>query len=342
MEDNRFIIDTMTWSFSRINSFYGGCRKEWKEHYIDCLDSTDSFDGQFGGFCHKILEMYFKGELTEFDLAQYYEDNYHDYVTIPCPYPNGDTKYEKGLEYFSNFSFPIDEYEVLGVEKEVRFKIKNEYDCVGYIDVLLRHKSTGEITLLDHKSSTIKILKNGNISKSDIEHFEAFKRQQYLYSSVVLAEYGRVDKLAWNMFKDGTKIEIPWSQEALDDTMDWAYNTIKNIEKETDYSAKPNYYYCVNLCSTRNNYCPYKRLGMIYDGINSKCSNPKAKDYDSYGGLGVKICDEWKDKQKFFEWALLDTEYEDGQMLVRDDDFSDFSPENCHWEFVSEEEYYEP
>lgn len=296
------------------------------------MESSNSFDGQAGGCAHHILEKYFKGELTEFDLAPEFEKLYKEEVTLPCPYPNGDTKFPKILEYFENFSFDRDKYEILGVEKEVKFKIKNEYEFIGFIDLLYRNKETGEITLMDHKSSSIKFNKNGSVSKSDQEHWEAFKKQQLLYSYYVLQEYGRVDLLKWNMFKDGTEIEIEWSEKDMNDALDWAYNTIKSIEKETEYPPKADYYYCSNLCNRRMDYCPYKRLGMIHDGIRSKCYNPKNKDFAEYGGSMILMCDEWKDdKQQFFKWAL-DNGYNEDLILKRYDEYDGFYPENCYWD----------
>lgn len=339
MEDNSFILDSFTWSFSRINSFSGGCKKEWKEHYIDCEDLIDSFDGQCGGITHKTLEKYFKGELSEFDLYTYFEENYPKEVTYPCPYPSGDSKYPKILNYFENFSFDHNKYEVLGVEKEIKIKLRDKYDVVGYIDLLLKNKETGEIILCDHKTSTIKVLKNGNISKTDAEHFLAFKRQQYLYSYAVLQEYKRVDILEWNMVKDGTMIKIPWSKEEMDEVLDWAYNTIVAIEKENEYPTNPDYYYCHNLCSVREN-CPYKRLGSIFNSIKNKCCNPKAQGYEDFGGAGIGICDEWMSSpMKFYEWSLSHG-YDDTLVLRRYDYDADYSPENCFWTTKEDEEYY--
>lgn len=340
-----FIIKNMRWSFSRINSFYSNCKKAWKEQYIDCAPTINSFDGQVGSVAHSTFEAFFKGEITEFDMSSYFTELYKKEVTMACPYPSGDTKYEKILDYFNNFTFDFDKYEILGVEKRVDFKV-GDYDCVGFIDLLYRNKETGEITLMDHKSSTIKTLRNGKISKSDQEHFLAFCRQQYLYSKVVMEEYGRVDYLKWNMFKDGTEIEIPWKEDEYKDTFEWALNTIVAIENETEYPPNPNWYYCSNLCGVRSNgTCPYKRLGMIYDGIKSKCCNPKSKQYAEYGGIGITLYDEWaNDKHEFFKWAL-ENGYEDGLVLKRYDESEGYDFFNCYWgerEMSEESEYYNP
>lgn len=257
---NQFIIDNMLWSFSRLNSFYN-CPYEWHEKYIMCQYGERGFFGEFGGCCHKILERYAKGELSIFEISQAYEEEFATTVVHDAP-PNKyvDIKssyFEKGLDYFDNIDLDLEKYEVLGVEKEVRFKIADK-DFIGFIDLLLREKDTGKIIILDHKSASIKFLKNGNVSKTDQAHVREFIRQLCLYSIPVIEEYGRVDELWWNLFKDRNWLKIPWKQEDQDEAVQWAKDTIALIEKETEYPCKQDFYYCWNLCSQRNNACPYK------------------------------------------------------------------------------------
>lgn len=46
-------------------------------------------------------------------------------------------------------------------------------------------------------------------------------------------------------------------------------------------------------------------LYKIYYGIIKRCENKKCKAYPRYGGIGVKMCDEWRnDFVKFYDWAL--------------------------------------
>ena len=54
-----FILDTMTWSFSRLNAFYN-CAYEFYLHYIECNKSENGFFGEYGSLIHKILEKYEK------------------------------------------------------------------------------------------------------------------------------------------------------------------------------------------------------------------------------------------------------------------------------------------
>lgn len=252
----------MTWSFSRLNSFYG-CKLEWKLHYLDCNRSENSFFGQFGSFVHKILEMYAKEELSLFELSMYYQEHFDEEITIPAPYNKHtdlrQSYYEKGLDYLDNIDLILDDYEVLGVEKEVRFTIGG-YDFVGYIDLLLRDKNTSEIIILDHKSASIKILKSGKVSKTDQSHFLEFQRQLYLYSKPVIEEYGKVAFLEWNLFKDKNHIRIPWNKDDYEAALKWAEETIKLIGHEVNWEPNVDWFYCKTLCGQKA-HCEYYQNG---------------------------------------------------------------------------------
>ena len=250
----------MTWSFSRLNSFYN-CRYEWKLRYIDCNKSENGFFGEYGSLIHKILEKYEKGELSLFELNDYYEEHFSESVPHDAP-PNKyvDIKqsyYEKGIDYFNNIDLDLDKYEVLGVEKEVRFQIAGK-DFVGYIDLLLKEKETGKIIILDHKSASIKILKNGKVSKSDQEHVREFIRQLCLYAIPIIEEYGHVDELWWNLFKDKNWLKMPFNKGDYDEAIKWAEDTLTLIENEKNWFPNPDSYYCNFLCGQRNHACEYK------------------------------------------------------------------------------------
>ena len=279
-EEEFFVLDTFTWSFSRLNSFYN-CKREWYDKYIECQSGENGFFGEFGSCCHSILEQYAKGELSLFEISQAYEDKFAEVVVHDAP-PNKyvDLKqsyFDKGMDYFDNIDLNLDDYEILGVEKEVRFKIADK-DFVGFIDLLLREKATGKIIILDHKSASLKILKNGSISKSDQEHFNEFRRQLCLYAIPTIEEYGKVDELWWNLFKERKWLKIPWNEEIHNEVIKWAEDTIALIENETEFPCNPDYYYCWNLCSQRNNACPYKPQPISKN--DDKVYNPETDSYE--------------------------------------------------------------
>lgn len=256
-----FLLDTMdVWSFSRLNSF-DNCKNEWRMRYLDCNHGESSAFAEYGTLMHSILQQYAEGKLDVWDLVDYYDEHFNEEIIHEFP-PNKyvDLRrqyYDKGIEYLENIDLILDKYDILGVEKKVEFQIAGK-DFVGYIDLLLQDKTTGEITILDHKSSTIKILKNGNISKTDEHHFRKFIRQLCLYAIAVKAEYGRVDFLEWNMFKDMSHIKIKFNEEDYNEAIQWATDTLLRISQERDFEPTIDSFYCWNLCSQRNNCCLYK------------------------------------------------------------------------------------
>lgn len=244
----------MIWSFSRLN-FH--CLREWYLYYIECNKGRTSAMAQFGKLMHTILEKYAKNELTIFEISKYYEDHFDDVVTEMFPYNKyvdlRDSYYQKGLDYLDNINLILDDYEILGVELKVEFEIGGK-PFIGFIDLLLRDKKTGEIIILDHKSASLKFKKNGDISKTDAAHFQEFKRQLYLYSIPVIKQYGKVSFLEWNLFKDQKFIKIPWKQEEYEEAIRWAEDTLKLLSEEKEWAADTsNIFYCRNLCSQRLN-----------------------------------------------------------------------------------------
>lgn len=259
--DTKFIIDTMEWSFSRLTT-YEQCPYSFFLKYVNCNEGNKNFFSQYGSFVHKILEKYEKDELSLFELCDYYEKNFDEEIPCPAP-PNKFTDlrqsyYDKGMDYLENIDLDLENYDILGVEKPVNFKLE-KYQMVGIIDLLLKDKKTGEITVLDHKSGSLKINKNGCVSKSDEEHFKSFKRQLYLYSAAVTAEYGVKPKyLKWNLFKDRNYLTIEFNDKEFEEAKRWAIDTIHAIENDTKWLPNPSDYFCRYICDMRDCACEYK------------------------------------------------------------------------------------
>lgn len=282
-EGLKFVLDTMTWSFSRLDSFANGCKYAWKLTYVDCVTGTENFFSEYGSFLHHILEMYSKGELSLFELNSYYEEHFDEAIPHDAP-PNKyidvrQSYYDKGYDYLSNIDLTLDKYEILGIEKEVRFEMFGK-NFVGYIDLLLRDKKTGKIIIVDHKSASIKILKNGKISKSDQSHFDSFKKQLYMYSYAVMQKYGEVSELWWNMFRDQTWIKIPWTQEEYDSTIKWIKDTLDAIEKEVEFLPNCDKFFCWYICDHREDACKYKPLPEKRENNDDGYYNPDTEKYD--------------------------------------------------------------
>ena len=254
-------INNMVWSFSRINSI-GQCAYAWYLHYIEEYEDAPNAYAQFGTVCHETLEKYLNGELDMFTVSDYYQSHYVN--TVTCDFPGnkyvdlGQKTYDQGLEYFNNLNFDFDRYEILGVEQELKFMV-DKYPFHGFADAIYKDKETGEIILRDHKTSSFKYLKNGSVSKTNQEHFTAFKRQEYLYCIPLIEQYGKVDKLTWNMIRDQRVIEIPFDKNEFKEAQEWAVQQIQTVEKETLWLPDTSQSYFCNVLCGQSNTCLYRQ-----------------------------------------------------------------------------------
>lgn len=65
-----------------------------------------------------------------------------------------------------------------------------------------------------------------------------------------------------------------------------------------------------------------------YQAMKQRCSNPKHKDYPSYGGRGIEVCERWQS----FENFLADMgESPEGKSIDREDVNGNYEPGNCRW-----------
>lgn len=255
-----FILDGMRFSFSSAGA-YNTCPRMFKYTYLDG-DKTreNNAFSDFGSFCHEILEKYYKGELSLFELSDVYTDAYDQNVVSPFPLSRNNAMAENyylaGKRYFDTFQDPWEDYTVLGVEEKFVRTI-NGVQFTGVVDLILQEPETKNIVIVDHKSKS-KFKDNWELAE--------YLRQLYLYSLHVHDVYGKYPaRLVFNMFRIGEIVESEFNEKDLERAVWWFDETIKTIYRDEKYPLKPkgkNKYgkpidrdfFCDYICSVRK-YC---------------------------------------------------------------------------------------
>ncbi|HUU87983.1 MAG TPA: PD-(D/E)XK nuclease family protein [Candidatus Glassbacteria bacterium] len=251
MNDYSFTLDNMRFSYSSANNFTT-CRRQFYLSYIEYADRKPNFFSDFGLYCHDILEKYFARELEIWDLEDYYVDNYGEGVqNSPPPYPKGmaDQYYQDGLEFFANFDFDLNAYDVVSIEDKIDATV-NDIDLVIKPDLVLRENATGKYSLVDYKTSKLKF------NKYDEDKIAGYMKQFYLYSHFL--KVGRdidISTITVWFIRNNYIMNIDVDPIKMQETIDWFFGVIKDIKKEEDWETttdKKTKFFCQWLCGCRD------------------------------------------------------------------------------------------
>lgn len=187
-----------------------------------------------------------------------FETFYPQEVVNPYPpYPPNikENAYQKGLEYFRAFKGFGDEYEVVYSEQDIRAKI-GPYIFRGIIDLVLRHKVTKMLIIIDHKT------KSDASMRKDLE---LYKKQLYLYAHLYHSVHGEYPaQMAFNLPNSKNKkkkmIVFEFSMDEYNETLTWAEQLIDSIylaNAMDDFPGNYDEFFCRNLCGVRDS-CGHK------------------------------------------------------------------------------------
>ena len=250
------LIEDMTWSYSRINCFED-CRYKWFLKYIGKYKEEPLFYASYGRFMHKLIEKFYKGEISKEDMLMEFLTGFSENVRGDRPPEQIVQSYiEKGIKYLESFSeFP---YEIVAVEDRINFDIDG-IPFVAAIDYIGKHND--DYIIIDNKSRELKPRSKGKKYLKSDELLDEMLKQLYIYSAAVKYKYGKFPKkLCFNCFKNGVFIEEDFNLDKYNETINWIKKDIEYIKQSGDEDFYPNvdYFVCRYLCGYSNDCCYFE------------------------------------------------------------------------------------
>ena len=236
-------------SFSQLTSVQE-CPYEYYLLKLAGVKPVENAFAQAGNLCHQILAEWAKGEIPLQELPVQWIERFQREVTADFPYYLAAKDYRGKLfaailAYFETFD-GFSDYEVIGSEQRFISMIAGER-FEGIIDLILRHKTTGEITIVDFKSCSLSSFRRNK---------DQMYRQLLLYSKYCIDEFGLPPaKLRFEFVKENAFDEREYDPEDYVAARIWAESIIEEMKSKdvTDwFETRPEFFRCVNICGCRN------------------------------------------------------------------------------------------
>lgn len=186
-------------------SMWSSCPQQFKLNYIDKLgESSANIHTIFGSAMHEVIQHFLgvmygvtKKQALELDLEMMLKDKLVEHFTkekekltegTPCSREELEEFYGDGRHILQYFKNKLDKlytksgFELVAIEMPLNAEIKPGVHFIGFIDIVLKDISSGEIIIIDLKTSTSgwnKYQKSDKIKTSQMLLYKKFYSEKY-------------------------------------------------------------------------------------------------------------------------------------------------------------------
>ena len=187
-------------------SMWSSCQQQFKLNYIDKLGtSSANIHTIFGSSVHEVIQHFLdvmynvtKKQALQIDLEAMLKDKLVEHFTkekekleegqTPCSREELEEFYGDGrmiLQYFKNKLdklYTKSGFELVAIEMPLNAEIKPGVHFIGFIDIVLKDTSSGDIIIIDLKTSTSgwnKYQKNDKVKTSQMLLYKKFYSDKY-------------------------------------------------------------------------------------------------------------------------------------------------------------------
>ena len=258
MGEYSHIIEEMTWSFSRLDSFEQ-CPYAWVSLYIYGDEKRNLFFSDFGSCIHSVSAKFFSGQITDSELpVQYISEFYENCNGVAPSRKIRNERFAEGLSYFSSplsTIFDLAKRKIICVEQKFDISLGG-LQFTGFIDLVT---DSDGIAVTDHKSSNIKPPSGRTKPTAYDAERNRKARQLYVYAQAVKEIYGCYpDRLEFNCYRTPQIISIPFSKKDMEETVKWANDKAKEISACESYRPSVDFFKCKYICDVAD--CPYRSM----------------------------------------------------------------------------------
>jgi len=160
-------------SYSQFSNWYTCPHRFFRDYILKEKEFEDNLIMTFGTAIHETIQYYLKTlynigdtKAEELNTMEFFLESFKKQIEkkkIPHTQIEFDEFVEDGRNILNEFKepsnrlrhFPRDKWELLGIEDELNIEIRNNVVLNGFIDLILKEKISGNIRIIDIKTSTM-------------------------------------------------------------------------------------------------------------------------------------------------------------------------------------------